>query len=304
MENFGGAAKAGIRAKNRHNIAFSLLMPPPFSPDTAAPYGFEVFRSTLAKWPGRFAFVGGGGTLNPMIHATPPGDVDTALRKKFTARAHTIIQAGAKGFGELTALHLSFHDGHAYIESPPDHPLFLLLADIAARHELPLDIHMEAVARDRDTPSGPLRRSSANPPRLKANLARFERLLAHNRRAKIIWAHAGWDNTGERTPALLRRLLATHSNLFLAINVGPRPHPPNQMLSGDEVDKEWLALIGDYPKRFMMGMDTFHRQRNRGSPLPNTIPRNRRFFDALPADLQRAVGYENAVRIFKLDGDR
>ncbi len=76
-----------------------------------------------------------------MIHATPAGDVDAALRKRFTDRAEAIVAAGAKGFGEFTALHLSMQTWHPFLEVAPDHPLFLLLADIAARHGLPIDIH-------------------------------------------------------------------------------------------------------------------------------------------------------------------
>jgi predicted TIM-barrel fold metal-dependent hydrolase len=299
-EDYLGAARAGIAAKDRHGIAFSLLMPPPREPGTEDRYTFEIFRSVLARWPDRYGVVGGGTLLNPLIHAIAAGRVDAADRKRFTERAEAMVAAGVKGFGEFTALHLSMQPWHPFLEVAPDHPLFLLLADIAARHGLPVDIHMEAVARDRETPPRYLRRSHNNPAHLQANIAAFERLLAHNRQAKIIWAHIGWDNTGERTPKLLRRLLAAHSNLYLAINVGPRPFLPNQMLTAEGVDPAWLALIRDHADRFLMGMDTFHRQRGQGHNLPNTVPRNRRFFDALPADLQRKVGYENALRVFRL----
>ena len=53
---------------------------------------------------------------------------------------------GAAGFGEMAAEH--FSGGTPYQFAPPDHPLFLLLADIAARHDVPIDQHMNAVPRD------------------------------------------------------------------------------------------------------------------------------------------------------------
>jgi len=44
-----------------------LLLPPPFSPDMSRKYDYEIFLPVLKKHPDRFAFLGGGGILNPMI---------------------------------------------------------------------------------------------------------------------------------------------------------------------------------------------------------------------------------------------
>ncbi len=46
----------------------------------------------------------------------PAGDVDAALRKRFTDRAEAIVAAGAKRFGEFTALHLSMQTWHPFLE--------------------------------------------------------------------------------------------------------------------------------------------------------------------------------------------
>ena len=96
--------------------------------------------------------------------------------------------------------------------TPPDHPLFLVLADIAADNDMPIDLHMEAVPQDMPTPPRFALRGP-NPSNLKENISALERLLDHNPRPRIIWAHAGWDNTGERTVRLMRSLLAKHPNL-------------------------------------------------------------------------------------------
>ena len=42
--------------------------------------------------------------------------MDAALRKRFTDRAEAIVAAGAKGFGEFTALHLSMQTWHPFLE--------------------------------------------------------------------------------------------------------------------------------------------------------------------------------------------
>ena len=120
-------------------------------------------------------------------------EVDAALREEFTRRAEEIVKKGARGFGEVTALHLALGPRHPYQGAPPDHPLFLLLADLAARVNLPVDFHMEAVPQDMPIPERLA--MPQNPKVLPANLKAFKRLLAHNPQARIIWAHAGWDNT-------------------------------------------------------------------------------------------------------------
>jgi len=81
---------------------------------------------------------------------------------------------GAAGFGEMAAEH--FSGGTPYQFAPPDHPLFLLLADIAARHDVPIDQHMNAVPRAMALPldlSSPFNHSQ-----LHENTSAFERLLA------------------------------------------------------------------------------------------------------------------------------
>ena len=48
------------------------------------------------------------------------------------------------------------------------------------------------------------------------------RLLAHNPKAKILWSHMGWDNTGHRTAALTARLLEKHPNLYMSFKISPK----------------------------------------------------------------------------------
>jgi len=58
------------------------------------------------------------------------------------------VKAGAVGFGELPRS--ISPRGEATIRMNPcaRPPLLLALADIAARHNMPIDLHMEAVPRD------------------------------------------------------------------------------------------------------------------------------------------------------------
>ncbi|HSM39175.1 MAG TPA: hypothetical protein VK862_00365, partial [Afifellaceae bacterium] len=202
-------------------FAGAILMPTPqLHPARAGYTTLEGIIDAAQAYPDRFAFLGGGGSLNPMINLeSPDGKVSEALRRRFERRAERILALGAVGFGEMTALHFSITDNHPFESVPADHPLFLLLADIAARHDVPIDFHMEPVVRDMETPD--YLRARDNPDRLRRNIDGFERLLAHNPKAKIVWVHAGTALLPHRTVALTEELMDRHPNLYLQIGVRP-----------------------------------------------------------------------------------
>jgi len=203
------SVRAALRAMTIENAAKIVFMPPPFTADDPARYDAEIILAA-AKGQDKLAVLGGGGTLNAMIQESArTGDAGPEVRRKFKERAEELLRLGAVGFGELTAEH--FQGATPYQSAPPDHPLFLLLADIAAEHGVPIDLHMEALPQTIPLPA-PMK-SPPNPPQLRANIATFERLLDHNPRARIIWAHAGRDNTGYRTPGLCRAASGTSQPL-------------------------------------------------------------------------------------------
>jgi predicted TIM-barrel fold metal-dependent hydrolase len=215
-----------------------------------------------------------------------------------------ILAKGGIGFGELTAEHFSLRNDHPYESAPPDHPLFLLLSDIAAQHGVPLDIHMEAIAEDMPLPQKRRFESSNNPQILKGNLAAFQRLLVHNRKTKIIWDHVGWCNTGQRTPQLCSDLLEKHPNLFMSFKIRPDSMPGTKPLTEDfRLKPEWLKLIQAYPDRFIIGSDQFYmppKAQGQIGPPRGKKMETAQLLSLLPPDLARKVGHENAVQIFKL----
>lgn len=190
---------------------------------------------------------------------------------------------------------------HPYESAPPDHPLFLLLADIAARYDVPMDIHMEAVPREMPMPQIERLSSPRNPDVLRPNIAAFERLLAYNRKAKIIWAHAGWCNTGRRTTALMDELLGRHPNLYMSIKIGRDSFPENRPLNRyREIKPEWLNLLRRYPDRFLMGSDHFYVSPRIPRRMPRHAEASKIFLSQLPLEIAGKVGYKNAVTLFKL----
>lgn len=295
------AVRPALEAMDRLEIARTLIMPPPQPPGHRTLYDFDSFLPLIRPHVDRLGFLAGGGTLNPLIHRS--GAVTEAMEREFSTTAERIIGAGAAGFGEITAHHVSYFPQHPYEAVAADHPLLRLLADIAARHDVPIDLHLDPIPQDIPPPPRLTQRSSANPAVLAANLGGFERLLAHNRKARIVWAHAGRDTLGTWTVALTRQLLERHSNLFLSLSM----HPPfgvvaeNSLLDpAGQANPAWIALLRDFPDRAAIGSDFFHQPMGRdGSTLPAPTAAIRRFVNALPAELANKAAHENAMRIYR-----
>ena len=288
------SVQAALRAMTGENAAKIVLMPPPFTADDPARYDAEIFLSAVKGHGDKLVVLGGGGSLNAMIQQSArSGDAGPEVGQRLKERAEELLRLGAMGFGELAAEH--FQGATPYQSTPPDHPLFLLLADIAAAHGVPIVLHMEAVPREIPLPAS--FKSPPNPPQLRANIDAFERLLAHNPRAKIIWAHAGWDNTGYRTPELCRRLLAAHPNLYMDVKIDPlKPGMNSPLANGASgaIKLGWLKLFRDFPDRFVVGTDQHY---------PEPLPGPQRWeaivllLNQLPENLRRRIALENAARL-------
>jgi predicted TIM-barrel fold metal-dependent hydrolase len=292
------SVRAALQAMPRENAVRIVFQPPPFTADDPARYDAELLLPAIEGRADRLVVFGGGGTLNPMIHeAVRTGQAGPEVQRRFRERAEQLLRQGIAGFGELAAEH--FPGATPYESAPADHPLFLLLADIAAEHGVPIVLHMEAIAHAMPVPAGigPL----PGKPELAPNIDGLERLLSHNPRARIVWAHAGWDRTGHRTPELCRRLLRSHPNLYMDVKLDPgSPGKNSPILPGPRpsVSPEWLQLFRDFPDRFVMGSDQHYPEPASGTQRWEAIAALLR---QLPPDLQRAMGTENAARLLSRD---
>lgn len=288
-------AKAIIETMKRENALKVFLLVPPYSYDDPAIYDTEPLLKAAKAHPDKLVVLGGGGSLNAMIQqSVTTGDVGPAIQQKFKARAEEILKEGAVGFGELTTEHFPSAGSALYQYAPVDHPLLLLLADIAAQHGVPVELHIEAVPEGIPVPEGV--KSPPVPHRLHENIAPLERLLDHNRRARIVWAHVGADNTGYRTPELCRRLLQAHKNLYMEIKTDPFAPGKNPVLIDGKIPPDWLKLFEDFPDRFVLGSDQHY-------PEPAKSPQRWEslviLYNQLPAGLREKIGTSNALRIYK-----
>jgi predicted TIM-barrel fold metal-dependent hydrolase len=274
----------------------AFIQTEPYGPGNPGAWDVEKILPAVKAHADKLAVLGGGGTLNPMIiEAASTGNAGPEVQKKFRTRAEEILREGAVGFGELSIEHFSLPQSPVkdYEYAPADSPLMLLLADIAAEHDAPIYLHMEALPQDIPAPAD---LKPPNPPQLHGNIAALERLLAHNPRAKLIWAHAGSDNVGYRTPDLNRRLLQAHPNLFMEIKFDPGFPGKDPPIVDGKLKPEWLKLYQDFPDRFIIGSDQHF-----DPPATVALARaqqNALLLDQLPEGLRKKIATENALRIY------
>jgi hypothetical protein len=311
---FAQAVDQAARQMDAAGIAKAIVFPPP---EPHLMFDYLGYASELARYPGRFGFLGGGGVLNSMIQElSAPDAVTPEAKEHFVALAERIVQAGAAGFGEIAILHLSLTRNHPFEEVTPQHPLLIALVEIAGRRGLVIDLHMDPIVSDGRSPSG--LHVPPNPATLMANVAGLERLFAHDRNARIVWAHGGSDFTGNMTPALIGRLMDAHANLYMSLrpvpagvttagNVGLKLY--NTMMPGSGIDKAWLALLERHPDRFVLGSDSFILSPSvpPNSPLITLSRGNqvrlaaaRALIARLPKELAGNVAEANAARLYRV----
>ena len=308
IKSFNQSVHALLAEMRQYGVSESIVMSPPRGQYFRLNFDYPQFLPAIRDYHRRIAFLGGGGLLNPMVHTTKPAAVTPAVKRKFKRLALHILKAGAAGFGEMSSLHLSLAPEHGYNYVPADHPLLLLLADIAAAHDAPIDLHNDALAKSEPRPARFA--GFQDPAILPATIPPLERLLQHNQKAKIIWDHGGADNAGDMTPQRVGAMMDRYPNLYMSLKpIPPNAKTPNKLFSKDGLDPGWAAVIARHPDRFFIGSDNFY--------VPPHIPPDkapaqfshhnggkmraiRAFLKLLPQNLARKLAYENAERLFKL----
>jgi hypothetical protein len=275
-----------IAAMDVRRISRTVLAPPPTigGGNGSKAYGPPELSALVRQAPDRLAFAAGGEVLNPMLQRTPASEVTSEGLARFCTEALAIARAGAAAFAELGAevfaAGQNMPGGQSHQSSPADHPFLLALGNIAAEFGLPIGLHMEAFATGVGQPQ---------------NISAFERLLAANRIARVVWLHAGWDRTGQRSVSMMQTLLQRNPNLFMTLKSDRLGNSASAPLDASgQLKPGWLALLRAFPDRFVVGSDQFYDR-----PL-DRLDSVRRIVDALPADLARQIGSDNPLRIYRL----
>jgi len=282
---------ATIEIMEAYGVERALLMNPPslkvrFDQE-------DAIAEAVALRPDRFYYVGGGASLNGMIHQ---GTVSEAT---FANMAQELIEAGAVGFGETASLHLSYSDKHAFEEISPNSEWFRVLADLAVTHDVVIDMHMDVVVETKTTPGFFTARSNNNPSEIQGNIDDFKLLLDYNTEARIVWAHVGRDTTGDMRAQLVGNMLAAHDNLYIQVHPLNVPlHSQNAIVDEEgTIRTEWLQVLEDYPTRVVMGSDVFFVG---GETKTRPLAATQSFLQQLSEELAYQIGCENPVAIYKL----
>jgi Amidohydrolase len=112
-------------------------------------------------------------------------------------------------------------------------------------------------------------------------------LLAHNVKAKIIWAHTGFSTpTGQ-----VRELLQKHPALM-----GELSYRSGITEGGGKLAAEWRELFARHSDRFLLGSDTWINERWFG--YDTIMQTYRGWLAQLPDEQARRIAYGNAERLF------
>ena len=308
LGSIDASVTAMIATMDALKIEKSIIMPTPLGgiPGQKG-YDYPVFLPALQRFPDRVMLMAGPGTLGAAYFQKDASTINDADRQDFRAKAEMWARGPIAGFGEIGIVHLSMPfmgDTHPYEAAPADHPLLLELADVAAENGLAIDVHFDMVSRDMDLPRIFVNPTAQypNPPRLVRNQEPFERFLAHNRGAKIVWAHVGGESLGARTPAVVRGFFARHPNLYMSIRLGRTSSSDEAMAFSPDgkLKPAWKAVIVEFPDRFVLGSDTFHQD---GASLRGGSREGHenfhRLLSQLPPDVAAKIARDNVAHIYR-----
>ncbi len=109
----------------------------------------------------------------------------------------------------------------------------------------------------------------------------IERIFATDPDALVIWAHSGFDD-----PETIAPLLQKYPNLWadLAFRY--------EHANGSQTDPEWRALFERFPRRFMLGTDTYTPER--WYYVAEHADWSRAWLASLPRELAENIAWRNA----------
>ncbi len=310
FSDYGATLDGLVKTMDEFKVERTILMPTPQGGIVGQKtHDFPQLLPALQKYPGRIVLMAGPGAFGALYFQKAAAEITDNDRKIFRDKAEALAQMPIAGFGEIGIVHMSIPlmgPQHPYEAVPADHPLLLLLSDIAAQNNLAIDIHFDLVPSDMDLPPNLVNPAAQhpNPSRLTQNRYGLERFLAHNRKTKIVWAHVGGEPLATRTPAIVRELLTRNANLYMSFRVQrPRPEVVADALTPQGTLKpDWVRLISDFPDRFVLGTDTFYQDspQARGGDTVG-LENLQRLLTQLPPEVARKVARDNIAQIYRLN---
>ena len=162
-----------------------------------------------------------------------------------------------------TGIYKGFGEFHLFKEHK-DTPVIRQLMQLVADHKIMLSAHSDGET--------------------------IETLIEMQPEVNVIWAHCGMDHPVED----VRRMLAQYPKLYCELSF--------RYYMFDEDDKlvpQWKALLEQYSKRFILGMDTYIPRRWAG--LPENVSFAHQWLNQLQPATKKLIGSGNIDRMFPLD---
>lgn len=106
-------------------------------------------------------------------------------------------------------------------------------------------------------------------------------------RARVIWAHAGFEYASK-----VKQLLDIYPNLWVDLSFRWEIFSTTRFLP------TWDELLVEHPDRFLLGIDTYTPERWRRDKIDTTLAWYDRLFAVLPPDIAGKIRYQNARQLF------
>lgn len=113
-------------------------------------------------------------------------------------------------------------------------------------------------------------------------------------KARLIWAHTG---IGGASVSRVNELLAKYPLLMGELSYRPGLTCPDDK-AGEKLCPDWRSLLLKYPKRFMIGSDTWINQR--WQQYDDLMQGYRRWLGELPPEVARDIAWDNGAALFGL----
>lgn len=119
----------------------------------------------------------------------------------------------------------------------------------------------------------------------------IERLFRQDPKARILWAHAGFE-----PPEKVREMLSRHQTLWCELAYR------SDYASGGVIQPIWRSLFLEFPDRFMVGTDTYVA--DRWPEVPEHARESRKWLATLPRNVAERIAYRNGEELFALTVSR
>lgn len=216
----------------------------------------------------------------PFISGFNPTDMNAAKQVEALIERYPGLWSG---IGEVLTRHDALTALTAGETARADHPALMAVYKVAAKHRMPVLLHSNLSSLREDEP---------------IYQPELENALKQHPDTRFVLAHAGTSESVEALQKpmknltdILSQLLKRYDNLYIDLSWSVRDHYLFE--DEDQVDQDWLALIEDFPDRFLLGSDKVGKFKG----LDKNLNGYQVLLDKLPKETADRVARTNALAL-------